>query len=222
MVSSELAFLVLFSTIANDRPLKDVLQPLTDVHPHALGWTLALTSSVLFTLALGPYLSTPLRFVWNCFLKPLGKGHDDQSQVLDAFYAGQADVYDATRTHLLKGREDMLQLLASHLKAQPAGITGAGGAAAKPKIWVDIGGGTGWNIEKMWVETVSTEAVLSTTLTPGTNTSRSATLTRCTWWTCVSLCSRSRGSASRPEGGRMCMSCIRMPQRLYCPSGRTV
>lgn len=111
---------------------------------------------MLFTLALGPYLSTPIRFIWNCFLKPLGKGHDDQSQVLDAFYAGQADVYDATRTHLLKGREDMLQLLASHLKAQPAGITGAGGAAAKPKIWVDIGGGTGWNIEKMWVEIVST------------------------------------------------------------------
>lgn len=124
---------------------------MTDFHPHSVGWTLALTSSVLFTLALCPYLKTPLRFIWNCFLKPLGKSHDNQSQVLDAFYAGQADVYDTTRTHLLKGREDMLQLLASHLKAQPAGITRAGGAAAKPKIWVDIGGGTGWNIEKMYV-----------------------------------------------------------------------
>jgi betaine lipid synthase len=134
---------------ADSRPLKADLQPLTDFHPHSLGWTLALTSSVLFTLALGPYLSTPLRFIWNCFLKPLGKAHDNQSQVLDAFYAGQADVYDTTRTHLLKGREDMLQLLASHLKAQPQGISGAGGAAVKPKIWVDIGGGTGWNIEKM-------------------------------------------------------------------------
>ncbi len=40
----------------------------------------------------------------------------------------------------------MLQLLASHLKVQPVP---ARVGARKPKIWVDIGGGTGWNIEKM-------------------------------------------------------------------------
>jgi betaine lipid synthase len=42
----------------------------------------------------------------------------------------------------------MLQLLAAHLKAQPSPI-GRGATVGKPKIWVDIGGGTGWNIEKM-------------------------------------------------------------------------
>ncbi len=43
----------------------------------------------------------------------------------------------------------MLQLLASHLKAQPFPVTGQG--PGKPKIWVDIGGGTGWNIERMCI-----------------------------------------------------------------------
>jgi betaine lipid synthase len=41
----------------------------------------------------------------------------------------------------------MLQLLASHLKAQP--VPSSSTEMSKPKIWVDIGGGTGWNIEKM-------------------------------------------------------------------------
>lgn len=56
-------------------------------------------------------------------------------------------MYDGTRTHLLKGRETMLQLLAAHLKAQPVALSAS--ASRKPRIWVDIGGGTGWNIEKM-------------------------------------------------------------------------
>jgi betaine lipid synthase len=91
--------------------------------------------------------------MWNCFFKPFTKsGHvegGEQKDRLDAFYSGQADVYDSTRTHLLKGRETMLQLLAAHLKAQPVPARAQG--MAKPKIWVDIGGGTGWNIEKMYV-----------------------------------------------------------------------
>lgn len=43
----------------------------------------------------------------------------------------------------------MLQLLAAHLKAQPVVRLPAAATPAKPKIWVDLGGGTGWNIEKM-------------------------------------------------------------------------
>lgn len=58
------------------------------------------------------------------------------------------DLYDTTRSHLLKGRETMLQLLAAHLKAQPV-VRLPVNAPTKPKIWVDLGGGTGWNIEKM-------------------------------------------------------------------------
>ena len=40
----------------------------------------------------------------------------------------------------------MLQLLASHLKVQPDPFING---PRKPRIWVDIGAGTGWNIEKM-------------------------------------------------------------------------
>lgn len=129
------------------RPLKKALVPVTALPPSTLGWALFLLASSLLVLSLLPALKTPLRFIYNCFLKPLGK-HDPsaQSERLDAFYKGQADVYDSTRTHLLKGREEMLGLLASHIKAQPQGALGG---VVRPKIWVDIGGGTGWNIEKM-------------------------------------------------------------------------
>jgi betaine lipid synthase len=101
------------------------------------------------------WIWTPLVFAWNCFIKPFLHPHakagaDDQQDRLDAFYKGQAHVYDTTRTHLLKGRETMLQLLAAHLKALPK-HTGSMGRGMKPRIWVDIGGGTGWNVEKMFV-----------------------------------------------------------------------
>jgi betaine lipid synthase len=101
------------------------------------------------------WIWTPLVFAWNCFIKPFlhspsTSERGDQQGRLDAFYQGQAHVYDKTRTHLLKGRETMLQLLAAHLKALPRS-TGTGGRGTKPRIWVDIGGGTGWNVEKMYV-----------------------------------------------------------------------
>lgn len=129
----------------------------TFVHPHLpslspdhLGYALLLLSLTLFTAAFSfsTLLRTPLRFAYNCFLKPFfHRSSPEQKDRLDNFYAGQADVYDTTRTHLLEGRETMLQLLAAHLKAQP--VPSLVGGMAKPKIWVDIGGGTGWNIEKM-------------------------------------------------------------------------
>ncbi|ORX37775.1 hypothetical protein BD324DRAFT_641879 [Kockovaella imperatae] len=109
-------------------------------------WSLVLLPSVILLLAL-PVCRTPLRFMWNCFVKPFLRSYGDQKEQLEGFYQGQADVYDSTRSHLLKGRETMLQLLASHLKAQPTPLSGA-----RPKIWVDIGGGTGFNIEKMQVD----------------------------------------------------------------------
>ena len=125
-----------------------MLQPHLAMSAPLIGWSLALVSFALFALAFFDHLRTPVRFAWNCFVKPFTgtqHGSADQRDRLDAFYGGQADMYDSTRTHLLKGRETMLQLLASHLKAQPLSIRGP----TKPKIWVDIGGGTGWNIEKM-------------------------------------------------------------------------
>jgi betaine lipid synthase len=127
-----------------------MLEPHISLSPSLIGWTLASLSFSLLTLGLLPILRTPLLFVYNCFLKPFlySSKTTDQRDHLDEFYEGQAEVYDSTRTHLLKGRETMLQLMASHLKAQRLPVIRPG-RASQPKIWVDIGGGTGWNIEKM-------------------------------------------------------------------------
>ncbi|KAK9467363.1 hypothetical protein V1512DRAFT_270587 [Lipomyces arxii] len=77
-------------------------------------------------------------FAYNCFLKPFNGTSDarDQQAALESFYQGQASIYDVTRSRLLQGRETMLQLSAAHI-------------IAKDPVWIDIGGGTGWNIEKM-------------------------------------------------------------------------
>ncbi|KAL8726057.1 MAG: hypothetical protein Q9181_006192 [Wetmoreana brouardii] len=57
----------------------------------------------------------------------------------------QANVYDTTRKWLLRGRQDMLALAAAQLRFQAQqGLF----KQSKP-IWVDIGGGTGSNIEAM-------------------------------------------------------------------------
>ena len=53
------------------------------------------------------------------------------------FYEGQADVYDTTRTRLLRGRNTMLSLAAAHLRALRGPSPGEG------LVWIDIGGGTG-------------------------------------------------------------------------------
>ncbi|KAJ3553141.1 hypothetical protein NM688_g3775 [Phlebia brevispora] len=86
-----------------------------------------------------PYLI----FAWMCFFRPIGKKGEDQRARLDSFYQGQADVYDATRTRLLRGRNTLVRLCAAHLRQMKAENTG------KPLVWVDIGGGTGFNIEEM-------------------------------------------------------------------------
>lgn len=52
-------------------------------------------------------------------------------------------VYDATRTKLLRGRKTMLRLSAAHLKEQKKKNPN------KRLIWLDLGGGTGWNVEQM-------------------------------------------------------------------------
>ncbi|KAI8342548.1 hypothetical protein BC941DRAFT_459195 [Chlamydoabsidia padenii] len=72
-------------------------------------------------------LKTPLMFMYSCFFKPLGK-----------------HIYDQSRASLLRGRKTMLKLCAAQLKNQIANDMNHG----KP-IWVDLGGGTGWNIEQM-------------------------------------------------------------------------
>lgn len=84
-------------------------------------------------------LKTVLTFVYYCFLQPLGKGSSDQAGRLDKFYQGQSNVYDKTRGTLLRGRERMLRLVANEIRNR---------GVRKP-VWVDVGGGTGWNVEQM-------------------------------------------------------------------------
>ncbi|KAF2267923.1 hypothetical protein CC78DRAFT_32264 [Lojkania enalia] len=90
-------------------------------------------------------LQAYLKFVYACFVKPhTGDGTGNQQDALESFYKAQADVYDATRIRLLRGREDMLGLVAAQLKHR----TEAGLIPQRP-VWVDIGGGTGHNVEQM-------------------------------------------------------------------------
>ncbi|KAG6816964.1 hypothetical protein H0H87_001278 [Tephrocybe sp. NHM501043] len=101
----------------------------------------ALAAAICVAAILGQLLRPQLKFIWHCFIRPLGAS--DQKDRLDKFYEGQADIYDKTRNGLLRGRNTMLSLSASHIRSM---------RAKNPKnrlVWVDIGGGTGHNIELM-------------------------------------------------------------------------
>lgn len=64
------------------------------------------------------------------------KGADQQIS-LETFYKNQAHIYDSTREFLLKGRRECLRLAISHLSKK------------RDLVWIDIGGGTGANIDYM-------------------------------------------------------------------------
>lgn len=84
----------------------------------------------------GP-LTSFLRFFYASFLKPhTGDGLENgQQDALESFYKAQAGVYDATRKKLLRGREDMLGLVAAQL-VQKAGAKD--GTHDARRIWVDV------------------------------------------------------------------------------------
>ena len=114
-------------------------------------------------------LKSFLLFCYSCFLKPHAKAGTTgtQQDALESFYGSQAGIYDATRGTLLKGREDMLALVAAQLQlrygpgpgpglnleeedeGQDGGATKAETGIRTKPVWVDVGGGTGWNIEAM-------------------------------------------------------------------------
>ncbi|KAG6897410.1 hypothetical protein C0992_001917 [Termitomyces sp. T32_za158] len=110
---------------------------LVDISRSAAVLTVVILLVAIFTQVLRPQL----RFIWHCFIRPLDA--TDQKDRLDKFYEGQADIYDATRNGLLRGRNTMLSLSASHLCSLRAS------SPHKRLVWVDIGGGTGHNIELM-------------------------------------------------------------------------
>ena len=66
-----------------------------------------------------------------------GKTHAER---LDNFYSGQAKGYDDFRKRLLKGREELWAALAN---------PEVGGGVPEGGIWVDFGGGTGANLERL-------------------------------------------------------------------------
>ena len=82
------------------------------------------------TLARGPKnLRSELSILYHLLLRPVrGRDHAER---LESFYAGQADAYDAFRRRLLPGREELYRRIDA-----PDGGT-----------WVDLGGGTGANLE---------------------------------------------------------------------------
>lgn len=74
-------------------------------------------------------LLADLKTLYHLTLSPIrGKSHAER---LDSFYRNQAAQYDDFRKRLLRGREEMLR----DLPLPPGGV------------WVDMGGGTGQNLE---------------------------------------------------------------------------
>lgn len=84
-------------------------------------------------------LRSLLLFAYGCFLKPhRGDGKGTQQDALESFYKAQAGIYDTTRRTLLKGREDMLALVAAQLEAK-AGKADKNMESKHRRIWVDVG-----------------------------------------------------------------------------------
>ena len=73
--------------------------------------------------------ASDLRILYHLALKPV-RGKDHAAR-MESFYAGQAAGYDDFRRRLLKGRQELWNLI-----QPPAGGT-----------WLDMGGGTGANLE---------------------------------------------------------------------------
>lgn len=71
-----------------------------------------------------------LKVLYHLALKPV-RGKDHASR-MESFYGGQAEAYDDFRKRLLKGRQELISELI---------------VPRKDAVWVDIGGGTGSNLE---------------------------------------------------------------------------
>ncbi len=75
-----------------------------------------------------PFFSD-MKILYHMLLKPVRGG--SHAERMESFYGGQAQAYDDFRRRLLRGREELWAAL-----PRPAG-----------GIWVDMGGGTGANLE---------------------------------------------------------------------------
>lgn len=74
-------------------------------------------------------LASDLKVLYHVAVKPIrGNSHADR---LESFYSGQAEAYDDFRRRLLAGREAMYQAI----------------DPPEDAVWIDMGGGTGANLE---------------------------------------------------------------------------
>uniref|UniRef100_A0A0K3CN82 Betaine lipid synthase n=1 Tax=Rhodotorula toruloides TaxID=5286 RepID=A0A0K3CN82_RHOTO len=119
------------------RPLQAQLTTYTQ-HAGMSAWLLGAGIAIIALSGFARELVTAWTFAWNCFFQPLGKNASQEGR-LNRFYQGQAAIYDKTRSKLLRGRSTMLKLSAAHLREQRRKNPN------KRLIWLDIGGGTGWN-----------------------------------------------------------------------------
>jgi S-adenosylmethionine-diacylgycerolhomoserine-N-methlytransferase len=70
-----------------------------------------------------------LQVLYHLALKPIrGESHEER---LESFYSGQADAYDDFRRRLLQGRQELWDTI----------------DPPEDAVWVDMGGGTGANLE---------------------------------------------------------------------------
>jgi S-adenosylmethionine-diacylgycerolhomoserine-N-methlytransferase len=74
-------------------------------------------------------LLSDLKILYHLTLKPI-RGKDHAAR-MESFYSGQADAYDSFRKRLLKGRQELWSAIESPSDA----------------VWVDMGGGTGANLD---------------------------------------------------------------------------
>jgi betaine lipid synthase len=112
-------------------------------HAHILGPAAILFGFLIYAFGLAGRLSKTkfcsdlysyFKFFYASFLKPHERGDETNQQfALESFYRSQAQVYDATRSRLLRGREDLLGLLAAQLLFKMKNKSFRG----KP-VWVDV------------------------------------------------------------------------------------
>jgi S-adenosylmethionine-diacylgycerolhomoserine-N-methlytransferase len=96
-------------------------------------------------------LLSDLRILYHLTMKPV-RGKDHAAR-MESFYAGQAGAYDDFRKRLLKGREELYAELAvstglttttSTINNHQSSIAEQAGERA---VWIEMGGGTGSNLE---------------------------------------------------------------------------
>ena len=85
------------------------------------------------------FLKSFFLFFYSSFLKPhQGDSKGTQQDALESFYKKQAGAYDATRKVLLRGREDMLALVAAQLEAKAKLAQHTCKTSKTKRVWVDV------------------------------------------------------------------------------------